>query len=563
MISKLFDPIATFSAGVETDEVVPVKIAYNFEENIRRNLSDRGSILAPYSSGDDELDEMAQEVQDISALFPSPQELDEYISKIEHSNEISRDDILAIESKWPGLIVNSGISLESYTVVPSRVNLTATVEAMASVQTIAVVVALVGGIIKLLMWIGKSGTRKYDGDIESMRNGDSSAADFAKRVAEAREQFGDIFGNYKGETVKQLGGAKLSEVIAIVKNDVDMGKLFLAANKGIVHRAATAPILKNGDLLKKTIVGVGKALEAHGKEVSDFLSEAAKNLQSEVMKDLQVEEDYGGSSGTVRTPSIIKALPKAPDNFIKAVSAALDVGVTSETLYEVTIPKFEPQAMKGVLDALTMKDAVKDGDKLKDTDLKVLDDVPGLIDICLEFQEASKGMSKTIDREKIVEGLTKLVKDLRVFGKKAGADAAKKAKGLKDGAKKFLDETDPDAKAEAAAQESRSFDFGLEGFDGVMPAPTHTKDGREIKTEAGPLYRSAKTLGELNDQIQQLNSKTEAMVHAILTFYSGIAELMKLANGGKDGAYQKAVDEAEAEAKGEKPAEPAKQPAQQ
>ena len=431
----MFDPIQTFGRGLEsTDgEILPVKMAYNVEEELRRSLDEYGKALPPEQTGNDDLDTIRQSFDDIEAMYPAPEELDEYIDTFERKQHVSTEDVIAIETKWPGLIVNSGIALEQYTPYPSKVNLQATVESLALAKDVALAIAALGAIIKLVMWVGSFNKPKdFSDEIEELLKGDTSSEKFLQSwvkatSAEEREAILDAIRGGKGDTLPGFGNASIEDISKVLNAEWDVAKLLMTAREGDLHKLGAVPILRDKEQYFKIMKGLNSAMDAHGKEIIEFInSYAAWSSNPNTVKLLAAEN----STSTDPTDLSVKLgqTPKAPKDFFDKVSTNLGIQAMTVEISGAHVTTFQEEPYKEIINNISLPGKVEN--KPNADAIKIFDDNKAVLDACITYYNLGAKLGGSIDVKKIKESLQKTLKSYQDVAKHYGAkigDAAKAA----------------------------------------------------------------------------------------------------------------------------------------
>lgn len=514
---EVFDPFATFSAGTESEsgEVLPVKMAYNFEENVRRQLTDRGSILAPYEHSDDEDDELFQECMDVAALYPSPQELDAYISKFKHDNYVSQEDVLAIETKYPGLLTNYDIEFDSEALSYSTESVVPALENSAVGAGVAAIVLVVGLIIKMVWSIGK-GPSKYADQIEQIRNGSQSVD---KAIENLSIKYNSVYqqGLKNKEIVTKSGksskGLTLETLVKAVGGQLDFGKAISAVNKGPAGKIKNMPILSDPDKFKKFMLGADNAFEKYGKEVVEFINDVNKLFVSSSFKNLISKEqrtntksedgvnDPISNMSASKTNDIIKQLPKPPNNFIKTLAGYINANCSETSINNISMLMLEQGDYKELKESLTSKT----GDMKMDRRV-LTQSATDAIELSIKLQKNVGAMSKTFNIDEIKKSLSETLKMLKERAKESvneGVNRMNSARG-KD---------NPKSISEGEGNESRR-------------SPLH------VSLESGAVQGDSSVsilvnaLKPINEQLSFIHVNSKLLADGILSFYSDLYNLL-------------------------------------
>lgn len=294
MTIKQFDPISLFQLAIETGEPnIPVEMAYHTGYEITE--MQRQEIMRIEEENDryvfDELDA-------IEMLNADYNDLEETIELVSNKKEISQDDFIAIESRHPGFFTNFGLSIESYTPVPSEMGLQASIEAAKSAKDVIFVIGMIGGLAMIVKWMFKF--FKFSSSVAKQffaESPEKTAERLEEKIDELRElasnpEYADIFvnafnddGEFKqsGDDVKpeeekpdnNEGGGDSGDD-GKVKPMTDVEKETLKRKKSIFNKAKSIAGRVKGRESKSVLKAFG--IEKDHKEYLENLRKIGKSL---------------------------------------------------------------------------------------------------------------------------------------------------------------------------------------------------------------------------------------------------------------------------------------------
>lgn len=539
----MFDPIKTFSPATESGESpLPVEMAYNVEEELKRSLRERGSPLDATETGDDELDELHQQFMDIQAMYPTPDELDGYLTEFRAKQHISTDDVIAIEQKWPGLIVNSGIAIEQYTPYPSKVNFTATLESLAVAKDVIVLIAALSAVIKLVMWIGNfNKKRTFHDDIMEALNGDKSPDEVIeniKKLMEAKKgEIADALAKAGSDTVSGFGNANMAELAKALNAEWDVAKLLGTVNSGELLKLLCTPIVQDKDKFFALFESLNTAMKSHGDEVKEFINKYPQWANRQDVKKVLNNAKKSGENPVDMSVQLHGIPPPPPTDFYAIVSKGTGVVFNTTEISGHKAITFNESSFAAVITNIKLPSKPTKDKKPDPSSVKIFDDSVKLLKVCIEYHEHGSKIAGGINIEAIKKSLQQTLQKyqgaVRSYGAKIGdAAAAAKAAVRSDNANNnaMPGGNQPPQPAtnsyygdlRKALEASAEFDDPVTSGNDKSKGGAPANDGTSSKSDFTIFVEKLKTCC---DQTQDLLTNTFTLTIAIFNLYSKLGEL--------------------------------------
>lgn len=528
----IFDPFRTFSTANESEASLPLEISYHAEEPSSLIDGDAySSVITQDSDDDNQL--FMQQLDDLNAMFPTPDEIDEYQEKFNKQGGVCRGDIVALESKYPGLFSNIGFSLENYSYLPSKRCLSATVESMELMKSISLVIVVIGGLVKLVTWLGlfEQFGDDYSDDTKKVLSGKDPVERYLKNILnrERLEKFlGENASDETIETIAKFFGLTDEEAAALVKRG-KLSDILANSSKGPYKRLAATPIMTDGERLLKYLNGIRESLTNEKEGVKAFIEGLAKGVFDVDKNNHSVDTDDSLFD--------MKKLPEAPNGFIVKMTKACGLQTDEVVIKNYVVKKLTEAEYDEFKKNINMPK--KPEKTYEASKLTVIDDVDKLAAAVITFLITIEGLVKTLNIGHLKKELKTILAKYKEKANKARAkigDSIKPKKPKNESESSSSQSSDSSSGGDNQATESKMI-WAIEavntsGADGSGPPPeavgnpNGSLDIDNVSEVAKNSYTKLyNTLKEISSQITTILSGLGDICHKITKFYDNINKL--------------------------------------